>query len=158
MSHVNPNKHSVRVLDQQLIAGIDKHFANLPSLVLGGVSYAPAELKSIFQGELDAEKQLSDAFAKVRELMGSTRTARAKARALRKLFKTYVLMTAGPAAAQMLADFGIVPNASRPKPETTVKAVAKREATRKARNTMGKKQKQNVKGSVPSTPATPKPA
>jgi hypothetical protein len=34
--------------------------------------------------------------------------------------------------------------------------VVKRMATRKARNTMGKKQKQAIHGSVPESPATPK--
>jgi hypothetical protein len=140
-----------------MIAGVDKHYVNVPSLGLGGASYTPAELKSIFQGEIDAEQALEDARAKVRQLMGSTRMTRAKARALRKLVRAYVLTTAGSDAAQMLADFGIKPTASKPKVETKAQAVVKAQATRKARHTMGKNQKKSVKGSVPTTPSVPKP-
>ena len=157
MSKVTPSRQSVVALDQTVIAGVDKHYVNVPSLALGGASYTPTELKSIFQGEIDLEKDLEDARAKVRQLMQSARISRAKVRALRQLLRTYVLTTAGADAAQTLLDFGIKPKPSTPALDTKVKAKVQRAATRKARHTMGKKQKQSVKGQVPETTATPKP-
>jgi len=157
MSKVTPSRQSVVALDQTVIAGVDKHYVNVPSLALGGASYTPSELKSIFQGEIDLEKELEDARAKVRQLMQAATTTRAKARALRTLLMTYVMTTAGPAAAQTLLDFGIKPKPSKPALDTKVKAKVQRQATRAARHTMGTKQKQSIKGSVPTPTATPKP-
>ena len=157
------NSHSTitasRDQDVQAIAGVDKHFANVPSLELAGVSYTPMALKGILQGEIDAENQLGDARAMVRELTGSTRIVRAKARAVRSALRMYILTHKGPDAAQMLKDFGFVlKNKSTPTSETKAKAKAQAKATRAARHTMGSRQKQAIKGQAPSTPATPKPA
>ena len=157
------NSHSTitasAMLDLKAIAGVDKYFSNTPSLELEGTSYTPVVLKGILQGEVDAEKALDDARAKVRELMGSTRNARAQARALRKALRTYLLASKGPGAAQLLAEFGFVLKAkSTPTVATKAQAKVKTQATRAARHTMGSRQKQAIKGQAPETPATPKPA
>jgi hypothetical protein len=60
-----------------------------------------------------------------------------------------------------LAVFGLKPRKVRaaPKPEDQVAAALKAKATRKARMTMGPKQKAKIKGVVPETsPETPPPA
>jgi hypothetical protein len=54
----------------------------------------------------------------------------------------------GIVRAEALADFGIIPSPRRPTVEVKAKAVAKQQATRKARNVMGSRQRAKVKGVV----------
>jgi hypothetical protein len=69
--------------------------------------------------------------------------------------KQYVMNTYG-AASPVLADFGFnVPKRAALTVEQQTQAIAKRKATRKARNTLGKKQKAGIKGNVTGVNVTP---
>ena len=154
MSSMKPNKNTALATDQKAIQGVDKHFAKIKSLVLAGVSYTPASLKALFQAEIDACNALDQSRAQMKEQVATTRTARANASAGRKNLKAYVLGNYGANAVQVLEDFGLsVPKASGPKTvEAKAGAILQAKATRKARNTMGKRQKLSVTG-APSTAA-----
>src|SRR5260370_15367582 len=45
---------SVQARDAKIIAGILKRLPNVPSIVLGGVTYTPTSLVALFQSHIDA--------------------------------------------------------------------------------------------------------
>jgi len=148
---------------RQAMAGIKKHFASSPAIVLDGASTTPSAVTAIFQAAIDAidgatvaEKAFHDAVAAQNKAIAS---ARATLAALAKLVKSQL----GSSAA-ILGDFGI-PVPTRQVPTQATKAAAvEREATRKARSTAGKRQKAKVTGESPAAaspttqPAEPAPA
>jgi hypothetical protein len=162
MSTSSPNKPTALSLDQKHIGGVDKYFSSNRSILLAGTDITPAALKAVFQDDIDATNALDAAEAQAKQRRATQRAARKKASATRRDLKAYILGNYGPTAVQMLDDFGF----TAPKPRgvrkvaTKAQAVAQAEATRKARHTMGKKQRAKVKGKVPAadtttTPATP---
>lgn len=156
-SNYTPNTHTALALDQKAIAGVDEYFAKTKTLVIAGNEYTPAALRAVLQGEVDAIHALGDVQAQMKQQVAVTRKARAQARELRLALKSYILGTYGKAAVKMLQDFGM----SVPKPtgrktvKTKAEALVKAEATRKARHTMGKKQKLAITGETEPPAASP---
>jgi len=137
------------------IAGVQKHFANTPTLALDGATMTPKDVIAALQAAIDAidksaiaEKAFHDAVA---AQTAATAKGNAVLRALKSLVKNQLGSTQGA-----LGDFGFsVPTRQIPDEATKAAAVAKRAATRAARHTAGKRQKATVKGVVAATPATP---
>lgn len=137
------NKNTVLASNQKMSEGVDKHFAKVKSLTLAGVTYTPASLKATLAAESDANSAVDQGRAQLKEQVATARAAQAKANAARKALKAYVLGNYGAQAVNMLADFGLSPPKA-PGPKTTLakaEAAARRTATRKARNTMGSRQR-----------------
>jgi hypothetical protein len=141
---------------EKLIAGLQKHFANVTSLKFASGDHTPDEITKALTAlvnlhlAVDAEKSVLKAkLAAVKDL----------APALRKqmrAFESFVMATFSESA-DVLADFGLEPK-KVPTPLTTEqKAVAnaKREATRAARGTTGKKARKSVTGGVVNVVQTP---
>ena len=161
MGTTNISKANAHALDQKAIAGVDKYFAKVKTLTLAGTTYTPSTLKATLQAEIDANTSLDDLRAQFKQQAASTRTARAKARAARKALKAYVLGVYGADAVQMLEDFGMTKSQGTLSVKAKADAVAKAQATRKARHTMGKRQKRTIKGEPETTneaPETPAPS
>jgi hypothetical protein len=149
-------KKAATSADQQAMAAVDKYFSNVSSLTIAGNALTPAALKAALQAEIDAVKAADDGHAVYSGLVAKAQAARVKARQLRKELRAYILGTYGEVAVTMLKDFGIaVPSPKSTSVKTKAQAQVKAEATRKARHTLGKKQKQDIKG-TPEMPATPK--
>jgi hypothetical protein len=146
---------------KQLLAGINKHFTDASAkLTVGSVTYTVAQLTSLLQSFVDirAATDAAKAAASARVLAET-----AQAPPLRDAiaaFVAYVRASFGNSP-DTLADFGLSPRKARAplSAEQTATAVAKRQATRQARRTMGSQQKKAVKGSVQvtitSTPLAP---
>jgi hypothetical protein len=148
-----PNSTAL-VLDKKGIAGVDKYFASVSSLTLAGTSLTPAALKAVFQSDIDATASVDALRAQYKQQVVNARAARKAMRDVRRKLKAFLLGNYGAEAVAMLEDFGIpVPKALGLKTvQSKAKAVANAKATRKARNTMGKKQRQTIKG-APAAPA-----
>jgi len=133
--------------DAQPIAGITKYLMGLAALVLAGVSYTPAQVKAILQGDIDATNAVLPAKAAYKAEVVQARAARKLARAILKALKAWVLNQYG--TGKEVAEFGFSAAPPR-KPSTSVKAAAVQQtkATRSARHTMGKRQRKTVKGTV----------
>jgi hypothetical protein len=145
-----------RALD--LVAGTQKHSPN-GSFTLGSATYTAANLVQLFQGLADAIANVDLAKAGWQDALKSMGDAHAKAVPVLRAYQSWLAATYGNAPAT-LADYGLAPRKVPTPPSADAKAaaVAKREATRQARHTMGKKQKLKVTGTVPqavSAPATP---
>jgi hypothetical protein len=136
---------------RRMIAGVKKHYANAPSIVVDGVSYAPAEIERIFQDSIDSADATSSATTAFHKAVEAEKAASTKGDALYRGLRTY-LITQYKTQPGVLDDFGIALQQKQvPDTGTAAVAVAKRAATRAARHTMGPRQKQSVKGTVAVT-------
>jgi hypothetical protein len=139
-----------------LVAGTQKHFPN-GSLTFGGATYTPAALIQLFQSLDDATTGTDVAKATWQDALKMQSDAQAKVGPVVKAYRSYLVALFGNAVGT-LADFGLTPRKA-PAPQTAEKkasAVAKRNATRAARHTMGSKQKAGIKGTIAAAapPAT----
>jgi hypothetical protein len=155
------NRSTIKNRNLSVASGVDKH---VPSpITVGGVVFAPADLKAVFTGHnaaLDAadslHKQWTDQLL-VADVAGE------KANATYQSLRSYLVGQYGSDANAVLHDFGMdAPKAKGPKTvKTKAEAADKRAATRAARHTMGKNQKKGITGatvaagSTPAVPATP---
>jgi hypothetical protein len=154
MSAKNPSKNTVLALDTKAIEGVDKYFATATDLLVGGTTYTPASLKAVLQKEIDVLKAIDAARAAVKQQVAGAVAVRASARTARRALRQYIVGSYGAQAVQMLEDFGM---SRRPKAKTVevkAQAIAKGQATREARHTMGSKQKSLIKGAPQPQPAT----
>jgi hypothetical protein len=153
---MNRNKDKTINSHRQAIAGVQKHFASTPSLVLDGTPTTPNDVIATLQGAIDAidaaaatEKAFHD---KVTAQHAAIAKGNALLRALRMLVQNQLGSTQGA-----LGDFGFSTRARQiPTEEAKAAAAAKRKATRELRHTMGSRQKAKVKSEV-SPPPPPAP-
>jgi hypothetical protein len=147
------------------IAGTTTHLVRMPQIVLAGRTYTPAELVEKLQGLVDLRREVEAARAMVKAKLV---IEKAEAPALRDLLATLALFVKATFANQpdVLADFGLhLKTPAVLSAEEKTAAAAKRAATRKARHTMGAKQRKRIKGDVVgihvthvTSPAEPSPA
>jgi hypothetical protein len=144
--------------NRQAIAGVQKHFATTPTLVLDGTPTTPKDVIATLQAAIDAIDAAGAAEKAFHDKVAAQHAALAKGDAVLKALKALVKNQLGSAEGVM-GDFGFTtPKRKTPDEATKAAAVAKRAATRAARaarHTMGKRQKANVKGEAKPAPATP---
>jgi len=149
------NKPTRSDRNRQAIAGVKKHYANVPSLVIDGVSYTPAEVEKVLQDSIDAADATAAAAAVFHKAVAAERAANAKGDAVYRGLRSF-LINQYKTSPDTLADFGItLPTRQVPDAATVAAAVDKRAATRAARHTQGKRQKAGVTGEPPATAPTP---
>lgn len=154
----NPKSNeSARV--KKLIAGANQHLLNVPIVTINNVPYAlPALLgllasyADLFDGAQAAKVTYED----------KLKVQHAQAPALRVIAAAFVAFVRASfgTSPQVLNDFGLSPHKART-PQTAeqkAQAAVKREATRAARHTLGKRQKAAIKGTAPAVPANAPPA
>jgi hypothetical protein len=150
-------KLTTQARDAQIIAGIQKHLQTVPTLPLAGSTYTPADLVTLLQSRTTQAEAVAAADATWHAAVTAQRALNTKLTPIIRGLQQYVFNAFG-SANPIVADFGFkAPTRKTPTPETKVAAALKAEATRKARNTMGKVAKQKVKGTV-ATSAAPAPA
>jgi hypothetical protein len=150
---MNTNKFTIQARDAQVIAGIQKHLLTTPSLPLAGTAYTPADLVTLIQSRTTQAATVAAASATWHSAVAAEKALNAKLKPILQGLQQYVLNTFG-SASPTIADFGYsAPARKAPDPDTLVVAAAKAKATRVARGTLGKVQKQKVKGTVPTTAA-----
>ena len=157
------NKRSdVIAADQSMIDGINKFLAQIASLPIGRQTMTPADIVKVFQERLDAGKAVQTAQAAHVAAVKADRDLRVKTAATVQSVRRIVLGMFAQTP-DNLAIFGLTaPKVAKKKVVVKATAVAKSKATRTARNTLGKKAKLAIKGTVPAgktepvqTPATP---
>ena len=158
----NLNRPSVKTRNTSVAAGIDKRITG--NTTIGGVVYTPAELKAVF---LSANAAIDSAEALHKQWEDQVRATKAAVKAANTVFlllRSYLVGQYGASAKAILNDFGMEAAKARTAKTVAAKqaAVEKRDATRAVRRTMGKVQKQSVKGTVEvpaahEAPAAPTP-
>jgi hypothetical protein len=156
---------------KQLILGTGKHYPNgAETLHVGGATFTVTELTKSMQDFVDSRAAVEGAKAALKTKIEAERTQAPSRIAVIAAFERLLRGLFGTSA-DVLADFGLaLPKARVPlTAEQKAVAAAKRDATRKARGTMGKVQRKKVKGAVtaalvvtpvsgsPPTVATPGP-
>jgi len=151
------NRTTTQAHDGQVIVGIDKHLQNVSSLPLVGSTYTMAALKQLIQSRIDAVNKVVNAKAQWHDATATYKALNTHVTEVVRGLRQYVISAFG-ASNPVLADFGFTPPKKQAlTPEQKVARALKAAATRKARGTMGKKQKAGIKGAVPA-PATSPPA
>jgi hypothetical protein len=156
MSNQTNNKPTRKDRLRTLVNGVQKHFTG--PVVLRGQTVTPAQIVAFLQQDIaatDASIQAHDAWLEKVQL------EKASHQQLAPMLRALTSVVMGqfgdtPDAASTLGDFGLKPR-KVPKRKVAAKAqaVAKGQATRTARHTMGKDQRKAVKGTVAAgTPAT----
>jgi hypothetical protein len=150
---MSKGKNSRAASVKQLIAGVTKHYTDASAkLQVGGATFTVSSLTQLLQDFVDKREAVEASKAATRAKIEAERAqAPSELAVIRGLVK--IVRGSFGNSADALADFGLtLPKV--PTPMTAEKkavAVAKREATRKARMTMGKVQKKEVKGAVKAT-------
>jgi hypothetical protein len=144
--------------DQKLADGLAKHEQSIPSFLVAGQSVKTEDIITILQARSASARAAEATRAAWRTAVKAARDERAKSNALvSKVKQELHLMFDG--SINTLADFGLTPRKAHVvTPETKVKAAAKAKATRVARHTVGKKQRQAIKAAAPTATETPAPA
>ena len=156
------NRIDQTTAEQTLLDGLDKHAAEIPSMVISGAMLTTKDMVATLQSRINAAKTTLSSRATWQTSIRTEQT-------LRDTTKTFVsglkqgLLVAFAGQLDTLADFGLTERAVHvATPEEKTAAAAKAKATRVARHTMGPKQKAAIKGTVtapaaarPATPAAP---
>ncbi|MGD0529879.1 MAG: hypothetical protein ABSE49_32385 [Polyangiaceae bacterium] len=152
----NQNKMTIQARDSQVIAGIQKDLKTVSSLSLAGTTFTTITLVALIQSRVDAINAVAAARASWLAAVAALETLSKQVNAVEKGLKAYVFNLFGETS-PLIADFGFTaPKQTTPTVAVKQLAAQKRAATRTARNTMGKKEKAKIKGTVtpPVQPAT----
>jgi hypothetical protein len=135
-----------------LIEGLKARYGASAKLALPPGTFTVKELGQLFQEMLDTHQAVLDARVTVRSATTARSTKIVQGRPILKAVKNYLLAVYGDP--QALATFGLEPHKAPTSPGVRAKAVAldKREATRKARGTMGKRAKQKLHADLVTPP------
>jgi hypothetical protein len=149
-TNIKTNKDKTINKNRQAIAGVQKHFASTPSVVLDGTPTTPKDVIATLQAAIDATDAAASAEKAFHDAVAVQHAAIAKGNALHKALKMLVTNQLG-SAESIFGDFGFsTPKRRVPTEATKAAAVAKRGETRKARHTMGSRQKASIKGAQPA--------
>jgi hypothetical protein len=143
-------------LARKLVAGIGKHLSSATSLTLESTVYTPSQLATALETLVDLYSAADTAKAVVKAKLAAVKVQGPALLKLMAALESYVRLTFG-GSLDVMADFGVAPRKA-PTPLSTEKlavAIAKRNATREARGTTGKKAKRAIKGNVVDVTLTP---
>jgi hypothetical protein len=131
-----------------LEAGIKANFTDVQTVIVGGATYTPPQLEAQIETFLAAQTLTLTTGNAYHAAVAAEKTSDASAKTFRSQIEAYAISRYGKTS-PILSQLGFTP--AKPKKVTTaVKAVAvlKVKATRMARNTMGRKQKLKIVGTV----------
>jgi hypothetical protein len=156
--NISTQKATVEAEYKALITGINSELVDETHFMLNGTLMAKPELVAHFQSRLDAAEKTKTQRTALHATVGAEHALNLEVAPLRMGFKTYLQSRYGKNSPE-LQKFGFTP-AKKPQRPVAAKAtgIAKNQATRIARNTIGKKAKLQIKGTVPSSSAAPTPA
>jgi hypothetical protein len=139
--------------DMRVLVGIERYLQSMPLLVLGGTSFTPDELAAFVQGRVQAAQELEASRTRHAHAVTQYRVVDRRARQVLLELRTLVLAMFGADSAAATT-FGFKsPKPRKPMtPAQKAARAAKCAATRRARGTMGSKQRLAIHGKVPGTP------
>jgi hypothetical protein len=156
MTISSKSKSSATTRATDLIAGLKKHFANVPSLTFASASHPMDEILKTLQLGVDLRAAVDDARNTVKAKLAAEKAQALTISSLTTGLVAFIRATFSESP-DVLADFGLEPKQPAT-PQTAAQkaaAVVKREATRAARGTTTKAAKKAVKGAVVGVTLTP---
>ena len=143
----------------QRLAALEKHAPKgKTQLAIEGERLTGSEVRAMYVRFLELRAAIQANRAELKALLVEANAAEARRAALDKGLRAWVATQFG-ASSQVAHEFGFPPRKTAVKSvETKHHAVAQSRATRQARHTMGKKQREHVVGVIPSeSAAAPEP-
>jgi hypothetical protein len=149
-------KGTVVALAEQLIAGTNKHLANMTQVPLAGGSFTPAQVVEKLQALANLRRDVDASKASTKAKLAVEKTEVPALRTFLGALVTFIKAAFGNQP-DVLADFGLHPPKTRATQtaEAKMAAAEKRKATRAARHTMSAKKKSAIKGAVTGIQVTP---
>jgi hypothetical protein len=152
------NRTTLLAADQKMVDGIQKHLGQLASVSIGSQPSTTTDMVKVFQDRIAAANAAVTAAAARAAAVKANRDKRAETSAFVSSLK-HVVQGMFSQSPDTLADFGLkAPKAGKKTVAVLATAVAKSKATRAARHTMGSKQKEGVKGTIPGASPAPAPS
>jgi hypothetical protein len=161
------NRANQQDRNRKMIAATQKYLMKLTAIVVAGVTYTPDQIVARLQQEIATADAATQARATFLTAAAAVQAQRVAMKPFLSGFRAFLEnMFTDPST---ITEFGFSPRKTK-QSDTVTKAMAadKRLATRKARHTMGKNQKKDVKGTIApvvtsapsavSPPAAPSPA
>ncbi len=143
-----PSRTMIQGQDQQVLEGIAKDLPSNLTLTLGTKVFTPASLAAYFQRHIDLANAVVTSRAHWLDAVKAYAAMNVQARVVVQDLRNWLIATYG-ADSPRLSDFGLAaPRRATLTPEQKAAAVARRNATRKARKTAGKRQKAKIKGEL----------
>ena len=156
MSIIQNNAKIVSTCGQRLIA-LKKFVKTKTAMTVSGKQMKLADLTAIYQAAIDTRTALVPQRAAFEESLAARDSAEVLRRATDKALKAWVVNEFG-ANSQEAQEFGFLPTKiGEASAATKATAVEKSLATRVARGTKGKRQREKIKGTIvaPAAPAVP---
>jgi hypothetical protein len=152
-------KNNAVVVDSctQRLKAFERYVNDKTPMTMNGKKLKASQVVAIYQSCLDSRASLATKRAETKAAMAARTSAEQARVQADRAVKAWVTNEFGVGSQQAI-DFGFpAPKAAKRTVESKVNAVLQAQATRKARGTMGKKQKSLIKGVVtaPSAPAAP---
>jgi hypothetical protein len=139
--------------DQEVVNGIEKELQSMPTLFVGGASYTPQALVAFVQTRTEQASAILAARAAWEKAVSDYDALDKRMNVVLADLRNLVMGAFGRDTPK-LASFGFLPpKPSTRTPEQRAKAALKGAATRRARKTMGKKQKAQITVSTTAAPA-----
>jgi hypothetical protein len=154
---MSTNKSSIANGTSQRVTALKKYVTPKTEIAINGEHYKLADLIAVFQSSLDAQAEVTTKRAELKAALNVRDDAETAAHALDRGLKAWVANQYGDSS-QEAHEFGYPPPRTAEKSvKTKMRAVEQALATRKARHTMGKKEKSKIKGTMvaPTEPAAP---
>jgi hypothetical protein len=138
-----------------MIEGLDRYAASMTPIAAMGQTYAPAAMRAKLQAIVDLRQNVSSMKGQLQQALAAEAAQMPELLALASAYRAHVKV-AYSTSPEALGAHGIIPRVRVPwTTEAQLAAVAKRAATRKARRTMGPRQKEKIKGDVVGVAITP---
>jgi hypothetical protein len=139
-------KHTKVARAQGMMKGIRTRLADEKVVVLSDERFTPGELIEVYKQHLDALRRIWELDIERALAIEKERAIDKRVKAVTRDLKSFIGGRHGLTSVTM-REFGLAPN-KVPKMSAMAKKVAneKRQATRKARRTMGRKQRARIKG------------
>ncbi len=143
--------------DQEVLNGIQTELQSMQTLFLGSETFTPQTLADFVQSRIDKANAVGTSHAAWEDALRAYDVVDKRARVVLGDLR-HLVMAAFGRQSPKLATFGFpLPKVPTLTSEQRSKAALRAVATRKARKTMGKKQKALVVGQVPAVPAPAEP-
>ncbi len=156
---MNGNKSTERAHDAAMAKGTQDHLSSVGSLTITGKPYTVPQIVQRYDARIARLDGVTAARAALEAAIAEERADRSGFKQFDLDLRSIVIgmFSNDP---ETLADFSLSPRKKAPKKKVSAKlqTVNKALATRKARHTMGKLQKKDVKGTVPAPQPAPSPA
>jgi hypothetical protein len=156
MSTTQSNAKIVSTCGQRL-AALKKYVKAKAAMTVGGQSMKLSDLVAAYQAAIDTRAALIPQRAAYDKALAARDSAETTRQATDKKLKAWVVNEFGADSTEA-QEFGFLPpKVTEKSAETKATAVLKLRATREARGTRGKRQKEKIKGTIvaPAAPAEP---